>query len=365
MTWVHNASPEIDAQSQWPLIVGVCVGLTTLMTVTVSLRMYVRAWMIKSMGIDDWVMLSSCICSIIYNALCITQTRYGLGLDPKSRPDINANKYSEVNFAGRPFYMAGTTGFKVALCFAYLRITGSNTKPVYRRIIWSFTTFTILSHVGGTLVLLFQCTPMKRSWRPKLTPSSCLPNDITFYVLAAITIFCDLVIFALPIPLLAKLQINRRRKAGLIAVFSLGAFTTVCSIMRMVQISIITKSSNSTMLVLWGTIEMNVGIFLTCLPSLTPLFTFFANKAKTSGLYYGRTKGLHDSNSSNAMRLEKRASRFESSPSSSATTAVNRSSSEEHIIPIQGKGDLLITKTTEIDIQEYDNEHDAINRRAW
>lgn len=88
--------------------------------------------------------------------------------------------------------MVGITGFKVALCFAYLRITGGNTKPVYRRIIWSFMIFTILSHVGGTLVLLFQCTPMKLSWRPKSVPGSCLPNDITFYVLAAISIFCGM-----------------------------------------------------------------------------------------------------------------------------------------------------------------------------
>lgn len=43
-------------------------------------------------------------------------------------------------------------------------------------------------------------------------------------------------------------------------VFLLGLFTTVCSIMRMVQIITIAKTGNSTMLVLWGTIEMNVGV---------------------------------------------------------------------------------------------------------
>lgn len=155
--------------------------------------------------------------------------------------------------------MAGITGFKVALCFAYLRIT-TNTKPVYRRIIWGIMVFAILSHFGGTMVLLFQCSPIKLSWRPKSVPGSCLRNDITFYVLAAITIFCDCLIFALPIPLLAKVQINRRRKFGLIAVFSLGAFTTICSVMRMVQISVIARTGDSTMLVLWGTIEMNVGV---------------------------------------------------------------------------------------------------------
>lgn len=118
---------------------------------------------------------------------------------------------------------------------------------------------TILTHFGGALVLFFQCSPVKKSWRPR-TAGKCLPNDITFYVLAAISIICDLIIFFLPIPILLKLHINIRRKVALVAIFMLGLFTTVCSIMRMAQIGIIAKTGDSTMLVLWGTIEMNVGV---------------------------------------------------------------------------------------------------------
>lgn len=57
-----------------------------------------------------------------------------------------------------------------------------------------------------------------------------------------------------------RVQINLRRKVALIGVFSLGLFTTVCSIMRMVQISTIAQTADSTMLVLWGTIELNIGV---------------------------------------------------------------------------------------------------------
>ena len=113
-------------------------------------------------------------------------------------------------------------------------------------------------------MLIFQCSPIRKSWLPK-TKGKCLPNDVTFYVLAAITIFCDVVIFLLPIPLLMKIQINLRKKIALIGIFTLGIFTTACSIMRMVQIITIAKNGNSTMLVLWGTIEMNIGV-----SSITP-----------------------------------------------------------------------------------------------
>lgn len=71
MVWVHSASPEVDAQSKWHVILAVCVSLTVLMTITVAARLYVRASMIRSVGVDDYVMLFSCICGIVYNGLCM------------------------------------------------------------------------------------------------------------------------------------------------------------------------------------------------------------------------------------------------------------------------------------------------------
>ena len=115
-------------------------------------------------------------------------------------------------------------------------------------------------------------TQVRKSLRPE-TPGKCLPDDKTFYGLAAITIFFDVVIFLLPIPLLLRVQITTPRKVALIGLFVLGLFTTVCSVLRMIQIIIISKNGNSTMLVLWGAIEMNVGVWLLSLslpPSLSP-----------------------------------------------------------------------------------------------
>ncbi|KAI9857527.1 MAG: hypothetical protein M1824_004787 [Vezdaea acicularis] len=277
--WVHNASQHVNDVSQYPTILAVCVCLTIWMLIIVGLRVYVRGHIIKSFGADDWTILFSAVCSVIYNGLAIGQSRWGLGLPIALRPKVNLNEYSTINFAGRPFYMAGITGFKVALCLAYLRIVHRNNR-FYKTLIWTVGVFAVLTHVAGTLVLIFQCKPVQKSWRPS-TPGHCLPNDITFYALAGITIFFDCIIFFLPIPLLVQVKINRRRKIALIGVFMLGLFTTVCSVMRMVQIPTIAMTGNSTMLVLWGTVEMNVGIGLTCIPTLTPLFNYFRDRNTT------------------------------------------------------------------------------------
>ena len=166
---------------------------------------------------------------------------------------------AQINFAGRPFYMMGILGFKVALCFAYLRIMKTSTHSAYKAITWAVMIACIIGHIAGTLVLVFQCKPVRKSWRPR-TPGSCLANDATFYGLAAVTILFDVIIFLLPIPLLLNLNISKKRKFALVCVFLLGLLTTVCSVMRMVQILTIAKTGNSTMLVLWGVIELNIGV---------------------------------------------------------------------------------------------------------
>ena len=135
------------------------------------------------------------------------ETRWGLGLPLVDRPRANASDYAKVNFAGRPFYMLGILGFKVSLCLAYLRLLSS--QRAYRRITWAVLIACTLTHLGGILVLMFQCKPVskrniprcliaalsgadawgwgwwqvQKSWSP-LTPGKCLRNDITFYILA-------------------------------------------------------------------------------------------------------------------------------------------------------------------------------------
>ncbi|KAH6665369.1 hypothetical protein B0J14DRAFT_230970 [Halenospora varia] len=275
--WVINATPVVNDRSNYQTIVGVCIAMATLMVVVVCTRLYVRIGMLKRPGSDDWFIIAAAVCAVIYAALTITQSRYGLGLPLALRPKVNLNKYSEVNFAGRPFYMMGILFFKVALCLGYLRIL-SKGNSIYRMLVWGVLIMCVIGHLAGTLILLLSCHPVKKSWRP-LIAGTCLPSGPTFYGLAAVTILFDVVIFFLPIPFLWKLQMNNRKKYGVMGLFLLGLFTTICSIMRMVQIERIAKGDgNSTMLVVWGNIELNVGIILTSLPVLTTLFKFFGSK---------------------------------------------------------------------------------------
>lgn len=155
------------------------------------------------------------------------------------------------------------TGYKIAVCLGYLRLLGV-AMPVMQKVVKSVLIFVIFSHIADTLVIVLQCLPVAKSWNPSI-PGHCLANYPTWNATAAITILCDITIFLLPVFLFAKLQIDIRRKISLIVVFVLGIFTTLCSIMRMLQIQQVAKDGNNSSLVLWGTAEMNVGVSEKCI----------------------------------------------------------------------------------------------------
>jgi hypothetical protein len=55
MLWIQHASLEVNAISQYPSIIGVCVSLTAVMAACVGLRAYIRLAIVKHLGVDDYV----------------------------------------------------------------------------------------------------------------------------------------------------------------------------------------------------------------------------------------------------------------------------------------------------------------------
>jgi hypothetical protein len=57
MHWVKHVSPEVEAISQYPTILGVCGSLTLFTLLFVSLRTYTRVRVVKNFGWDDGCLL--------------------------------------------------------------------------------------------------------------------------------------------------------------------------------------------------------------------------------------------------------------------------------------------------------------------
>lgn len=80
--------------------------------------------------------------------------------------------------------------------------------------------------VGGwglsqVLVGIFSCNPVAGFWDASLQ-ATCIPNIPQWYINAAGNIITDVVVFALPLPAIWKLQLARPSKIMLMVIFSLG-----------------------------------------------------------------------------------------------------------------------------------------------
>lgn len=87
----------------------------------------------------------------------------------------------------------------------------------------------------------------------------------------------------LPFPTLYRSRIQTRRKAVLLSLFATGLFITVTQMLRIQTIKQLTSYLNSAPVMMWGNVEANLGIIVTCTPTLAPLVQYFVEKTSRSG----------------------------------------------------------------------------------
>ncbi|OIW32845.1 hypothetical protein CONLIGDRAFT_676664 [Coniochaeta ligniaria NRRL 30616] len=356
MVWVDNASPEVNAESQYPTIIAICSVLSVLSITVVCARLWIR---FKNHGLaaDDWMATLSMVFALLYSILCIVQTKYGLGLAVKKRPAANLIPYTRSNYAGRPIYQMGISFFKVALLISYLRLFKGTNHTIYRRVVWVAIVFVLAGHLGCALTLILACQPVHKSWDP-LTPGTCLAAGPSFTAYAIVTIISDVLVAVIPIPVLLKLKVSTGKKMGLIVIFLLGLFTTLCSVFRYLQIDRIQHGDgNSTMLILWGVIEFNVGNIVSSLPFLAPIFLRKAREYTSK--YSGGSGNGYGVSGSGARKIGKGNDAYKLSSVSSnrkgtfasAKSPSHDTGSEENILKTSPDGSIMksVTYTVRVD----------------
>lgn len=86
---------------------------------------------------------------------------------------------------------------------------------------------------------------------------------------------------ALPFPVLATSQIQKRKKVVLLGLFALGLFITIIQIIRIQTVQRLANYTDSAPLIMWSTVENNLGIIVACIPTLAPLVKYYAEQRST------------------------------------------------------------------------------------
>ncbi|KFY53304.1 hypothetical protein V496_07731 [Pseudogymnoascus sp. VKM F-4515 (FW-2607)] len=154
---------------------------------------------------------------------------------------------------------------KLSFLFLYLDIFPQRK---FRMICWALVAHISAGIVALSFTTIFQCAPIKYSW-DKSVPGSCINIKAFWYGQSGWNTLMDVVVLILPIPVIVKLQMNRRAKIGLMAVFLLGAFLNFNATFA----KDFTWATGTS--VIWTQVESTVGVICACAPTLrSPLARF-------------------------------------------------------------------------------------------
>lgn len=123
---------------------------------------------------------------------------------------------------------------------------------------------------------IFTCNPPAAFWDHSIKQKKCQDRLALSLASTILNMTTDLMIALLPLPYINNLQLPRRQRYALVAVFALAGAVVIVSILRLPSLYHLMESKDTTwenpMAVIWSTIEINVAIICSCLPTLRCLF---------------------------------------------------------------------------------------------
>lgn len=129
-----------------------------------------------------------------------------------------------------PLYNVAIIFCKLSIAVQYYRVFRT---PALQRLLQGVFVFLVIYGLWAVLGTIFTCYPVSKYWDFTVQGGKCLDRNAITYANAGINIATDVVLLAIPIPLLKNLQISRKQKYILMGVFFCGAFATAMSIIRL------------------------------------------------------------------------------------------------------------------------------------
>ncbi|RFU34878.1 hypothetical protein B7463_g1456, partial [Scytalidium lignicola] len=271
--------PRIDLASANVNTRKTTVLVSTTIVLVVShlsyiLRLWARKKSTQKIMPDDWVMGAALPFSWIPAVCLYYGLTVGLGEHQGDVSKADLKKFNISLFVLQRGNPPCLFCIKTSILMFYTRIF--RTSRTFRRVALGAWIYTLLWAIAAFFSNMLQCLPVSFFW-DKDQPGSCLPNAlITIGLTNGVLSFVgDLFILAMPVPMVWKLQIDKRRKLALIGIFLLGGFVCLASVLRFIALlSINVKDITFTQVDpgIWTYLELGIGITSGNLPLLRPLF---------------------------------------------------------------------------------------------
>ncbi|KAJ8117815.1 hypothetical protein OPT61_g1079 [Boeremia exigua] len=194
----------------------------------------------------------------------------GLGRDMWTLEADQITNVLHFFYMGEIFYVLALGISKISILCFYLRVFPDKH---FRRIIYAVMGLSVAYTVAFFFATTFQCIPVSYAWNQwdGLHRGMCNNIHLQGWIAAGINIVLDAIVMVLPLKHLAELNMSFRKKALVMAMFSVGIIVIVISALRLYTLAHFAKSKNITWDYFeagyWSLLEIDVSIICGCMPA--------------------------------------------------------------------------------------------------
>ncbi|PTB45052.1 uncharacterized protein TrAFT101_000523 [Trichoderma asperellum] len=266
-------SPVRDRSGRFK-VMNYSLGFTTLTIAVIRFASKFLFSIRQGFGPDDWALFAAAfigIPCIAFNVWGLIDN--GLGKDIWTLAPSTISKLAQWFVAMEVFYVVIMTVIKTSLMLFYLDLfTGTQ----FRKLIWGTVILLAASCVSFVIGTLVQCVPLEFTWEQfdgsDSAQGQCINVNAFGWANAAVNIAIDFWLLAIPLIQLYKLDTHWKRKLSAASMFLTAVIATIISIVRLQSLFHFGNSANPTWdhwnVAYWSTVEVNVSIICTCLPSI-------------------------------------------------------------------------------------------------
>ncbi|KAJ5163999.1 uncharacterized protein N7500_005829 [Penicillium coprophilum] len=194
-----------------------------------------------------------------------------------------------INYADFALGIMSFTTPKLAIAALLNRIM--NPSRFHRIWLWMLTASVFVASTICIVVLFTMCDPPRALWKIHLISEGATCRSTTILVGYAIftgvlSAVVDLYLAIYPTVVLLRLQMTLKKKLALCAALGLGAVACAMAIVKCLQLPGLYDTADSTYatadLVIWTSVESNIIIIASCIPTLGPIYEMIRGKRSWS-----------------------------------------------------------------------------------
>ncbi|KAL4791096.1 hypothetical protein BDV19DRAFT_315365 [Aspergillus venezuelensis] len=231
-----NSSPEYSAESRLTaLYVGWSIPIP-LMIISTALRLWAELHHHgRSLLLDDYLMILATIASI---AQCLYgifgPPSYGLGKHIEAMPPDHYEGYRLAGYIFAQLSQVALGLTKLAVLALYYRVFPTTRM---RRAVITVASLVTIWLVSMEIVYFLFCTPFEKIWHRNMN-GTCLDAVAADKAQIGANLGLDVLIFLLPLPIIARMRNPTTKKIGMVLLFTIGFVTCFISGARLVLANI-------------------------------------------------------------------------------------------------------------------------------